>query len=89
MTLSSIQQMLSGNPEHKKGGRQYKVEKKRKAKKSTTEEEETEGEIEEKKSKGAQEEKIPGAPTYFVVPASMAGMGITIEEDEQLPDVIF
>ena len=48
-----------------------------------------EGKIEKKRSKGAQEEKIPGAPTYFVVPASMAGMGITIEEDEQLPDVIF
>ena len=28
ITLSSIQQMLSSNPEHKKGGRQYKVEKK-------------------------------------------------------------
>ena len=37
--------MLSGNPEHKKGGRQYKVEKKRKAKKSTTKEEETEVEV--------------------------------------------
>ena len=65
------------------------MEKKWKVKKSTTEEEETEGEIEKKKSKGAQEEKIPGAPTYVVVPASMAGMGITIEEDEQLPDIIF
>ena len=41
ITLLSIQRMLSGNPEHKKGGRQYKVEKKQKAKKSTTEEEET------------------------------------------------
>ena len=39
ITLSSIQWMLSGNPEHKKGGRQYKVEKKRKAKKTNTEEE--------------------------------------------------
>ena len=48
-----------------------------------------EGEIKKKRSKSVQEEKIPGAPTYFVVPASMAGMGITIEEDEQLPDVIF
>ena len=48
-----------------------------------------EGEIEKKKSKSAQEEKIPGAPTYFVVPASMAGMGITNEKDEQLPNVIF
>ena len=64
--------MLSGNPEHKKGGRQYKVEKKRKAKKYTTEEEEMEGKTKKKKSKGVQGEKIPGAPTYYVVPASMA-----------------
>ena len=28
ITLSSIQRMSSGNQEHKKGGRQYKVEKK-------------------------------------------------------------
>ena len=89
ITLSSIQRMLSGNPEHKKGGRQYKLEKKRKAKKSTTEEEETEGEIQKKKSKSVQEKKIPGAPTYFMMPALMVEMGMTIEEDEQLPDVIF
>ena len=44
ITPSCIQWILSGNPEHKKGGRQYKVEKKWKAKKTTTEEEETDGE---------------------------------------------
>ena len=89
ITLSSIQRMLSGNPEHKKGGRQYQVEKKRKAKKSTTEEEETEGELEKKKPKGAHipEEKVPGATTYILLPALMAPLGIIFDEDEELPSV--
>ena len=84
ITLSSIQQMLSGNPEHKKEGRQYQVAKKKKAKKTTTEEEETEGDSEKKKpkSKHIQEEKIPGAPSYVVISAIMAEIEIPDDEDE-------
>ena len=89
ITLSSIQRMLSGKPEHKKGGRQYKVGKKRKAKKTTMEEETEEGEPEKKKPKGKsmQEEKVPGATTYVMMPTSMDQMEVAFDEDFELPEV--
>ena len=83
ITLSSIQRMVSGDPAHKKGGRQYESEKKKKARKTTTEEE-TEDKPEKKKAKKV--EKIPGAPTVVSMPKSMEQVQ---DDDEELPDVHF
>ena len=86
ITLSSVQRMISGNPEHKKGGRQYESEKKKRGHKTTTEEEETEGEPEKKKSK--KKEKIPGASTIVKMPESMEQIQDD-DDDLKLPDVNF
>ena len=85
ITLSSVQRMISGDPAHKKGGRQYETEKKRKVRKTTTEEEETEGEPETKKSK--KKEKTPGAPTIVEMPLSMQRGEAEDDDDLELPDV--
>ena len=85
ITLSSVQRMISGNPEHKKGGRQYESEKKKRGRKTTTEEEETEGEPEKKKSK--KKEKTPGAPTIVEMPLSMQRGEAEDDDDLELPDV--
>ena len=66
ISLSSIQRTLSGDPAHKKGGRQYETEKRKKAKKITTEEETEEDEPRKKKPK-----KTPGAPTLVQLPEVM------------------
>ena len=85
ITLSGVQRMISGNPEHKNGGRQYESEKKKRGRKTTTEEEETEGEPERKKTK--KKEKIPGAPTIVEMPPSMERAEEEDDDDLDLPDV--
>ena len=86
ITLSSIQRMISGDPAHKKGGRQYESEKKKKARKTTTEEE-TEDEPERKKAKKT--EKVPGAPTVVQMPKSMEQVQDDDDDNLKLPDVNF
>ena len=86
ITLSSVQRMISGDPAHKKGGRQYETEKKRKTRKTTTEEE-TEDEPEKKKTKKV--EKIPGAPTVVNMPKSMEQVHDDDDDNLKLPDVNF
>ena len=85
ITLSSIQRTISGDPAHKKGGRQYESEKKRKVRKTTTEEE-TEDEPEKKKKKKI--EKTPGATTIVKMLESME-QAQDEDDDLELPDVNF
>ena len=82
ISLSSIQRTLSGDPAHKKGGRQYETEKKKKTKKTTTEEETEEDEPRKKKPK-----KTPGAPTFVQLSKVVEQQEADDEDDLKLPDV--
>ena len=89
ITLSSIQRTLSGDPAHRKGGRQYKAEKKQKPKKITTEKEETtEEEPDRKKSKrGGSEEEKASDPFLSQLPLTMMQEEPVFGDDLYLPDV--
>ena len=88
ITLSSIQRTLSGDPAHRKGGRQYKAEKRQKPKKTTSEEETTEGEPDKKKSKrGGLEEEKASDPFLSQLPLSMVQEEPIFGDDLYLPDV--
>ena len=82
ISLSSIQCTLSGDPAHKKGGRQYETEKRKKAKKIMTEEETEEDKPQKKKPR-----KTPGAPTFVQLPKAVEQQKKDDDDDLELPDV--